>query len=426
MVLEGCCTECRIVRTTAAHYWRRSLHCRYSTRASDLDFSIRPGADARRGRAAGRLLYVVNDGSFFSSHRLPVALAARDAGFEVTIAAPETPEATAWRDLGLAHAVVPFRRGSQNPFRDVASVTALLRTLAAVQPDLIHNVTLKPILYGSYAARLRRIPAVVNAVSGLGYLFIRRGTVAETKRAVIGWAWREAFRHPNSWAIVQNPSDRALIEDTADVPSARVRLIPGSGVDVRAFTPTSEPAETAVLLPARMLGDKGVREFVGAARILRASRPRTRFVLAGGLDPANPTAIPFAEIERWQAEGAVEWLGHVSDMAPLFATATLVVLPSYREGLPKSLIEAAAAGRPIVTTDVPGCRDVVRDGVNGRLVPPRETDSLARAISELLDDAAVRLTMGERGRARAVTEFALDRVVKATLEVYDDAARACA
>lgn len=373
--------------------------------------------------AARRIALIVNEASFFLSHRLPVGLAAREAGYQVVVVCPDSPDTHTIRSHGLDWMDATFDRGGQNPLRDIVTLGSLVRALRAVQPQLVHNVTIKPMIYGSLAARLCGVPAVVNAVSGLGYTFIGQGAVARLRRMGVVPLLRTAFAHPNAWCIVQNPDDLELLLRSRVVRADRTRMIRGSGVDLTLFSQMPETSEKdpVVLLAARLLGDKGVREFVEAARAVRRLDPSVRFVLAGATNSANPTAVSAGEVEGWVREGVVEWRGHSADMAGQLQGATIVVLPSYREGVPKVLLEAAAVGRAIITTDVPGNREVVRHGWNGFLVPPRDSDALARSILQLLGDAELRREMGERSRQRAECEFSQEHVVESTLRVYAEA-----
>jgi glycosyltransferase involved in cell wall biosynthesis len=278
---------------------------------------------------------------------------------------------------------------------------------------------MKPVLYGTIAARLTSRPRVINAVAGLGWVSSKDGGAASRRRAFVRRALGSLLR--SGTTIVQNPDDeRFLIE--AGVPAPRIRRIAGAGVDLDHFAPAPEPpGDPTIVLAARLLWTKGVGDFVAAARLLRHRGVRARFLLAGSPDPANPASIADAEIASWIASGVVEHLGRVPDMAPVLAKSHIACLPSYYgEGIPKTLIEAAAAGRPIVTTDMPGCREAVTHGENGLLVPPRDPASLAEALATLIDDAALRQRMGAAGRARATRVFGLDRILQQTLDLYGD------
>lgn len=366
-----------------------------------------------------RILYVVNDAPFFLSHRLSLALAAQAAGHEVHVATPDSPMAAVIQKHGLEFHAIPIRRSGRRIWREVQSIQALIALYRRLQPDLVHHVTIKPVLYGGLAARIARVPAVVHAVSGLGHVFIDQGMPAALLRRVVTRLYRISFGHRSLKVIFQNPDDQALMQKLQLIAPSKAVLIRGSGVDMSEFKAESErDGEPVVILAARMLWAKGVGEFVDAARQLREQKVAARFVLVGESDPGNPSAVPVWQLEEWHDSRAVEWWGMCSDMPRILADAHVVCLPSYREGLPKVLIEAAACGRPIVTTDTPGCREVVRHEENGLLVPPRDSAALAAALRRLILSPALRAFLGQRGREIAVAEFGLDRVVEQTLAVY--------
>jgi glycosyltransferase involved in cell wall biosynthesis len=368
-----------------------------------------------------KILFVVNDAPFFLSHRLPLALAARHAGYEVHVATPESPLSGAIQRHQLHFHAIPLHRSNTRLWKELQSFRALLNLYRELRPDLVHHVTIKPVLYGGVAARLAKVPAVVHAVPGLGHVFVQEGIRAKLLRSVIKRVYGYVFRHPHARVIFQNPDDRQLMEQAQLLNSADSMLIRGSGVDMNAFAPAPE-AEGApvVVLASRMLWEKGIGEFVDAARQLRDEKVDARFILAGESDPGNPSAVPVWQLEQWHDSGVVEWWGACDDMPRVFSEAHIVCLPSYREGLPKVLIEAAACGRPIVATDVPGCREVVRHEENGLLVPVRSPAALAAALRRLITSAALRQFLGQRGREIAVAEFALEKVVEQTLEIYEE------
>lgn len=368
-----------------------------------------------------KVLIVVNADWYFWSHRLPLARALRSAGYDVVVVAAEERgfrpriEADGFRFVPLR-----LRRGSTNAVRELGTLIDFVRIYRRERPDLLHHVSIKPVLYGSLAARCAGRPAIINAVAGLGYTFlpdVRRSTVGR----IVAYLLRIACRGRRTVLLCQNPEDRDALVAARIAPPERVTLIRGSGVDVSEFAPSPEPAGTpVVLLSSRMLRDKGVHEFVDAARQLRARGVSMRAVLVGIPDAENPNAVSERDLQRWNDEGAVEWWGLRDDMPRVMAEASVVVLPTYYpEGVPKVLIEAAASGRAIVATDVPGCREIARAGVNADLVPPRNPILLADAIERLLADPATRAAYGRAGRAIAVAEFASDRVLRDTLALYD-------
>lgn len=369
-----------------------------------------------------RLVFVVNNVDFLRSHRLVLATGARDAGYDVHVIAPETESGWALRSLGLEfHPWRLSRSGSKgvDEARSVATLTNLYRLL---QPSLVHHITIKPIIYGSIAARVMRVPAVVNAVSGLGYIFMAPGWRARTRRSAVVAAYRLALNGAGTAVVLQNRDDERELRNLGALSSrARVTQIQGSGVDLSRFQEQPLPSDSRplVVLPARLLNDKGVREFVEAARILKRHQVSVRMALVGGLDAGNPSAVTQTQLDGWLAEGVVEAWGHQSDMAQVFAQASIVCLPSYREGVPKALLEAAAIGRPIVTTDAPGCRDVVDHGRLGTLVPVKDSERLAEALERLIADPTRRAAEGRALAEHARAHFSEAQVLAQHLALYE-------
>lgn len=370
-------------------------------------------------RQKPKLLLVVNDAGFFLSHRLPVAEAARAAGFDVGIATAPSSAVARIHALGFPHHPLPLSRSGSNPLAELRSLWSLIRLYRRLRPDVVHHVTIKPVLYGGLAARLTGIPAQVSAISGLGYLYARSNALS-LRRLLVRGLYRLALRHKNGRVIFQNPDDRDVLKPTALGGRDVDVMIRGSGVDLEVFTPRPEPAgRPVVLMASRLLWQKGVGRFVEAARALRARGMAARFVLVGAPDGGNPDSVPLAALEGWQREGVIEWLGYRTDIPELFQQAHIIVFPSsYGEGVPKVLLEAAASGRPIVTTDAAGCREVVGDGEHGFLVPPGDVAGLAARIERLIEDPQLRRAMGARARARAEAEFSVQAVVQQHLRVY--------
>lgn len=369
-----------------------------------------------------RLLYLVNIPRFFVSHRLPLAEAARAAGYEVHVAtaSDDALSIQAILRVGFPFHPLPLSQHGTNPRGEVATIRAIDRLYDKLQPDIAHQVTVKPILYGGLAARRRHIPAVVNAISGLGSVFVTPGLKAALLRTGVKAAYRLALGYPNACTIFQNPDDRDLFVRSGLIREAQAVVIKGSGVDMTRFQPQPEPeGEPLVLFAGRLLWQKGVGAFVEAARRLRAAGVQARFVIAGYGEPSSPTAVPPEQLTAWQSEGVIEWWGKRDDMPQVFAQTHIVCLPStYGEGVPKVLIEAAACGRPIVTTDTPGCREIVRHEANGLLVAPNVPAVLDSALRRLIENPALRQSMGQQGRELAAAEFSLDYVSRATLDVY--------
>ncbi len=365
---------------------------------------------------APKLLYFVTEDWYFCSHRLPLAIAAKQAGYEVIVVTRVQQHGDMIRDAGLT--LIPFKihRSGLNLLREMCTIARLIQIYRCERPAIVHHVSAKPVLYGSIAARAAGIPLVINTLAGMGWLLSPSGIHSNQFR----WYTRALFRRQlrRGITVVQNSDDLRLLMKMG-LDTSRVHHIAGSGVDLSVFIQRPEPEGTpTVVLPARFLWSKGIGEFVAAARLLRARGVKARFILAGKPDEMNPAAIAPGQLAAWAGEGIVECPGWIDDMPALLESCHIVCLPSYREGLPKALLEALATGRPIVTTDVAGCREVVHDGDNGLLVPARDPLALANALERLITDPLLRHQMGQSGRLRAEQEFGHDRIIPATLEIY--------
>lgn len=369
--------------------------------------------------------------AFFVSHRLPIADEAIRRGFDVRllVGQPGSPimEASAMEEILNSRVAVrrfPFRSSSINPIRELWALLSLTKYLFKERPIIVHCVSPKGVLYGGIAARIAGVKGVVMAVSGMGYIATK--TVGrDPVRLIIGFIYKRlarfAFGHKNLAVIVQNSDDALFVRRSLKVDQARINLIPGSGVDLSKYKDFDiYKKKPIVLLPARMLKDKGVIEFVESARTLKSQYPSWDFLLAGAADYENPSSISRETIENWESEGMVEWLGHVEDIVPVLGSASIVCLPSYREGMPKSLLEAAAAGCAIVTTDSVGCREAIIPGETGELVPTENVELLTKAIRKLIDNKALRERYGENGRKLAADRYDLKNVVSRTLDIYNE------
>jgi len=370
-------------------------------------------------QARPRLIFVVTVDWFFCSHFLGRAIAAREAGYEVLVLTDVDRHGDIVRNAGLRLLPVPISRGSLNPFGALLAMLRIARVYRSEQPDLIHHVALKPILIGGLAARLAGYRRVVNAVVGGGYAFTSQHPAVCIIRPLLRLGLRLLLNPPGSRVVFENGDDLASFAEDRLVRLEDAVLIRGAGVDPASFKPScGYEGLPVVVLVARLLWDKGVGEFVEAARALRQRGVTARFVIVGDVDPDNRACIDLPTLEAWKAEGAIELWGFRSDISQVLAGATIACLPSYREGLPKSLLEAMAARLPCVTTNVPGCREAVRDGDNGLLVPARNAPALAKALERLLRDPVLARKMGERGRQRLEQEFSAQHVNASTLDLY--------
>lgn len=369
--------------------------------------------------AEPKILYLVTEDWVFCTHRLPLARAALARGYEVVVLTRVQEHGERIRAAGLRLIPIKLRRRSINPFKEIMAICELVRIYVREKPDLVHHVALKPVLYGSIAARIAGVKAQVNALIGLGYVFIAEGLRVALIRKIVMLFFRLAFAHKNSRVIFQNPEDLQIFVDRGVVSRDKSVLIRGSGVDIEYLTPAPAPAgEPKVVLASRMLWDKGIGELVQAARILKQQGVPGRVVLAGRIDLENPAAITEKELVGWHEEGVITWLGYQNDVRDLLQQCHIAVLPSYREGVPKSLLEAAAVGLPLVATDVPGCREVVRQGVNGFLVPVKSPEALAASLAVLLQDRELRQRLGRASREIVEREFSVKLVVRETLALY--------
>lgn len=380
---------------------------------------VPPTFPGEASRSPAHVVFVVNVDWFFLSHRLPLARAARDHGAQVTVVAADTGHADRIRAESLNYCPLPLARQGRGLRGEAATFLALLDLYRWLKPGLLHQVTVKPILYGSLAARLTaRNTPIVNAISGFGYSFSRSG-VSRLLRTTVRLLYRAALAGGNRLTIFQNSSDLEAFVQAGFVSRENVRLIRGAGVDTSFFRPAPYPEkDPMVLLASRMLWSKGVADLVKAAPLIRHQHPEARLVVVGGSDD-NPDAIPSSQLKEWDKAGTIEWWGHVTDVRAAIQQSSLVVLPTYYpEGVPKVLLEAASCARAIVATDVPGCREVVRNAVNGLLIPPREPERLAEAVRSLLDSPDTLRDYGAEGRRIAEQEFSESAVVQATIDAY--------
>lgn len=368
-----------------------------------------------------KLLFVVNDDWFFISHRLPIAIKAKELGFDVHVATGSYEGKSKLETYGFTHHVFSIARAKVNPFQDLVTIFSLFRLYRNIKPDILHHITIKPVLYGGIAARLAGVKNVVSAISGLGVIFIAQGIIPNIKKTLVSILYRLALGSKYGITITQNEDDQKIIAKLAGLSESQQRLIKGSGVDLDKFKMTLLPdtCEKKVILLARMLKDKGVGEFRDAAKLLKADYPNVNFILAGGVHD-NPASYSELQLNNWNQEGSVNWIGHQDDVIGVLKSASIVVLPSYREGLPKALLEAAALGRPVITTDVPGCRDAILPNETGFLVEVKNAKALAKAISNLLNDSAKSQKFGRNGRLFMENEFSIESVIEKHINIYEN------
>jgi len=365
----------------------------------------------------GKLLYLVSEDWYFLSHRLPMARAARDAGYQVHVATRVVGGAADIEREGFALHPIPWRRGSTSPMAALVTIRAVRALYRRIKPDIVHHVAFAPAVLGSLAA-LGLPMQKLDALAGLGFVFTSNTAKARLLRPFADYLLRFLLTRPGTTALVQNPDDKATVARLG-VADGRIALIAGSGVDVDHLIPLAEPeAPFTVGFVGRLLYDKGVQVLVHAQKLLRERGTPVRVLLAGAPDPSNPASIPEGTLARWRKIEAISLLGHVRDVRTVWSQCHIAVLPSRREGLPKSLIEAAACGRAMIASDVPGCREVVRPGVTGLLVPADDPAALADAIAQLMRDADLRTLYAHNARRIAIDEFSSEHVAKAVVALY--------
>lgn len=366
-----------------------------------------------------RLVFLVNVDWFFLSHRLPLALEALSRNYDVTVVAADTGFSNLIREKGIDFVSIPLERSGTNLFKELNLLLKIFKILKKLKPDIIHNVALKACLYGGMISRLFSNLACINAVSGVGFIFTTESL--SLKQKVFAKVMKLGFPR-KAGVIFQNPDDYSLFISLGVIKNNPFKLIKGSGVDIRnkfKFHLQPENNKLVVLFPARMLFTKGLLEFCKAAELLHSENLNARFVLVGGVDVENKSSVSTEELKNYEKEYNVEWHGHSNNIKEEYVKSDIVVLPSYREGLPKSLIEACAIGRPIITTDAPGCRECV-NGRNGFLVPVGDHIKLADKLKLLLSDNEIRRKMGEESRKLAESEFSIETVIEKTFEFYSE------
>lgn len=370
------------------------------------------------------LVFVVNVDWFFISHRLPIALAAISESYEVHLITNDTGGGDDLRKLGIHVHHVPFSRSGGKLLDELRSIVSLRKLLKSLKPNTIHSITIKAVIYSGLCLHtFRNKPSFVAAISGLGYVFSAKNLRAKLTKILVSVLYRLAFHHKFKKVIFQNTTDEKILSSVAKLAANEKVMIKGSGADLELYNHRLEPEteKVKVVMACRLLKEKGVYEYLEAAEKVKATRNNVEFLLAGAPDEGNPNSISQKELDQWAAKGVITPLGHCTNISEVFSDSHIVTLPSYYgEGVPKVLIEAAACGRPIITTNNPGCRDTVIDQESGILIPIRDANALANALTKLIDDKELRLRMGTRAREYAVSEFDINSVISEHLKIYKE------
>ena len=371
------------------------------------------------GRSARRIILVANTDWYLFNFRLSLARAIRDLGWEAILVSPGGRYTRRLTEAGFRWLPLSLDRRGVFPLAELKTLFGLRSIYRRLRPDLVHHHTLKPVLYGTLAARWAGVPGIVNSVTGLGFVFLSSRPGARLLRPLVGEGLCRTLNQDGVYGIFENAGDRESLLARGLVAADRHTLIEGVGVDLERFTPSAEAeGEPVVLMASRMLWDKGVGDFVEASRRLRQEGQQARFALVGAPDPGNPSSISTLQIRRWAQSGVVEWWGHSDDMPHVFGQCHIVVLPSRGEGVPTVLLEAAASGRPVIASDIAGCREVLRPGETGLLVPPGNPLALAQAIASLLGSPDERARMGRLGRDFMKASFDQVEINRRTIMVY--------
>ncbi|MBF0465887.1 MAG: glycosyltransferase family 4 protein [Nitrospirae bacterium] len=366
-----------------------------------------------------KLLFFITEDWYFCSHRLPIAIAACNNNFDVVVVTRVHKHADEIIKHGIKLIPLSIDRKGLNPSRDLFSFIKLIKIYISERPDIVHHVAMKPIIYGTIAAFISGVPHVINAIAGMGYLFTSATTHVRILQYIIKFIFKFILSLDNCKIIVQNYDDMRLLQDSCNIKRDNIVVIRGSGVDTNVFTYLPEiTGIITVILASRMLWDKGIGEYIEAIKRLKETAIKAHFILAGDSDEHNPSAISRDQLQQWHNDGIIEWLGHVDNMQERFMQAHIVCLPTYREGLPKVLLEASACGRPVITTDVPGCREIVKHGKNGLLVPPKNVDALVEALQILINDPQLRQELGKNARKIVLEEFTIERIISETISLY--------
>lgn len=373
-----------------------------------------------------KVLFFVNDLPAFFIQRLNLAQHVKESGYEVIIASPENQKVDDLKELGFSHQTIPVNRKSLNIFSGIVVIYRLIRIIKKIKPDILHNVSSKQVIYGSIAARICGVKKIINLINGLGWIYVeRRGIAVKILRSLVSTLYKLALSNKNIIVIFQNPDDKQYFLDRNILDESQIKVILGSGVNTDKYKPSVEEIPTnqskiKIIFLSRMLWVKGVKYLIDAVRILKSRSLEFELNLVGQPDLGNPDSIPYKTLESWEKNGLINYKGFINDPIKIIQSADVVVLPTYlREGVPLSLIESASCGKPIVTTDVPGCREIVIDGLNGFLIPPKDTIALSESLEKLIINEPLRKKFGEESRKLALKSFSKEIVNKKTLELYE-------
>lgn len=368
-----------------------------------------------------KILFVFPLAVNFTLHWVDRVKAIAAAGADVHVAVPDSADLDKWDLAEISLHRLDAPRDSRRFLYDLSLIWEIPRIIKKVRPDILHAATTRPVLYGGVFGRLLRVPSVVLSVTGLGYLFIGQTLTIRFLRLLSTVVYRFALRHKKAITIFENPDDRSEFVARGFVREEQTSVLIGGGIDLEKYVHALEPEtkKPLVIVAGRLLKDKGIVEFVEAAKTLKLRGVSARFALVGDVDAGNPATLDVPTIEKWVDDGHVEWWGWQDDMIAVYRQANLVCLPSYREGAPRTVLEAAAIGRACVATDVPGCRDVVVDGVTGRLVPAQTVAPLADALQLLIEDSGLRREMGTSARRYAEQEFSNKKRIIDLKRIYE-------
>ena len=367
------------------------------------------------------ILFVVTEDWYFVSHRMHMAIYAIEKGFKVTLITNTYKYKEIIESSGIEVFDWSINRSGLNVFSEIKSIYSLMSLIKKINPDILHAVALKPVIYSSIASIFANINVMVHALGGLGYFFSSNLISARIARPILLNILRLSFKGSNVRLILQNCDDRDLFISLKIINPKKVVLIKGAGVNINEYYPSKLTKDMPVIiLPARMLWDKGIAEFIECAKRFNENGIKARFCLIGAPDLHNPQSVTMSQLNNWVDKGVVEWWGHQKNMIEVYSKASIICFPSYREGLPKSLLEAASCGLPIVAFDVPGCREVVKDGVNGYLVSLKDVDSMYKALLRLVKDQNASYIMGLNGRDLVVKEFSETIIAAQTLKVWNE------